>query len=295
MRLVRSVFKEEKKLIDAVVNDHKTKPLKNLCQIAVIGGGLAGLAALWFCSSVLAQYPVKPVKWIVPIAAGGPNDIMTRAVAVELAAALGQPVVIENRAGAGGSVGTEYVARSPADGYTVLMATTSTHAILPVANAQLPYDAQRDFVALGLVAKAPNVLVVSPSLGVTTVKALIELARSKPGQLSFASSGNGTITHLVSEAFNKAAGIQATHVPYKTGVQALSDMVSGAIAYQFDSITWTLPQAKAGKIRALAIRLVPTFTSTLVAMPMWCSSSTSRMASIKLTVPPTLTALYSRG
>jgi tripartite-type tricarboxylate transporter receptor subunit TctC len=178
---------------------------------------------------------------------------MARLVGQKVGESLGQSVLIENRPGAGGAIASDAVAKSPADGYTVLMATTSTHAILPVANAQLPYDAQRDFVALGLVAKAPNVLVVSPSLGVTTVKALIELARSKPGQLSFASSGNGTITHLVSEAFNKAAGIQATHVPYKTGVQALSDMVSGAIAYQFDSITWTLPQAKAGKIRALAI------------------------------------------
>ena len=170
-----------------------------------------------------------------------------------MAESLGQSVLIDNKPGAGGAIASEGVAKSLPDGYTLLMATTSTHAILPVAQPKLPYDAQRDFVPLGLVAKAPNVLVVSPSLGVGDVKGLLELARAKPAQLSFASSGNGTITHLVSEAFNKAAGIQATHVPYKTGVQALTDLASGSIAYQFDSITWTLPQAKAGKIKALAI------------------------------------------
>jgi tripartite-type tricarboxylate transporter receptor subunit TctC len=122
-----------------------------------------------------------------------------------------------------------------------------------LANPKLPYDPQHGFAAVGLVAKAPNVLVVSPTLGVSDVQGLTRLAQSKPGQLSFASSGNGTITHLVSEAFNHAAHIQARHVPYKTGMQALPDMVSGEIAYQFDSITWTLPQAKSGKVKALAI------------------------------------------
>jgi tripartite-type tricarboxylate transporter receptor subunit TctC len=198
-------------------------------------------------------YPQKPIKIVVPFAAGGSTDVMARLVGQKMAEALGQTVLIDNRPGAGGAIASDAVAKSPADGHTLLMATTSTHAILPVANPKLPYDVQRDFVAVGLVAKAPNVLVVSPALGVSDVKGLMDVARAQPGKLSFASSGNGTITHLVSEAFNKAAGIQAIHVPYKTGVQALSDMVSGGIAYQFDSITWTLPQVKAGKIKALAI------------------------------------------
>ncbi|RZI98335.1 MAG: tripartite tricarboxylate transporter substrate binding protein, partial [Haliea sp.] len=170
-----------------------------------------------------------------------------------LGEALGQPVVIDNRPGAAGAIASEQVAKAPADGYTLLMATTSTHAILPVANPRLPYDAVKDFAPVGLVARAPNVLVVSNTLGVSDVKSLVALARSKPGQLSFASSGNGTITHLVGEMFKSNGGIRAVHIPYKTGVQALGDMVGGQIAFQFDSITWTLPQARAGKIRALAV------------------------------------------
>ena len=219
---------------------------------------LIPLIALTLSGACLAAdaptaFPNKPLKIVVPFAAGGSTDVMARLVGQKMAESLGQSVLIDNKPGAGGAIASEGVAKSLPDGYTLLMATTSTHAILPVAQPKLPYDAQRDFVPLGLVAKAPNVLVVSPSLGVNDVKGLLELARAKPAQLSFASSGNGTITHLVSEAFNKAAGIQATHVPYKTGVQALTDLASGSIAYQFDSITWTLPQAKAGKIKALAI------------------------------------------
>ena len=198
-------------------------------------------------------FPQKTIKIVVPFAAGGSTDVMARLVGQKMAEALGQAVVIENRPGAGGAIASDQVAKAAPDGYTLLIATTSTHAILPVANPKLPFDAKKDFVAIGLVARAPNVLVVSPQLGVQDLKGLVQLAKSQPGKLSFASSGNGTITHLVAEAFNKAAGIQAMHVPYKTGVQALSDLVSGGIAYQFDSITWTLPQAKAGKVKALAI------------------------------------------
>jgi len=207
----------------------------------------------WTGTASAQSFPHKPIKLVVPFAAGGSTDVMARLVGQKMADALGQSIVIENRPGAGGAIASDQVAKAPADGYTLLMATTSTHAILPVANPKLPYDAKKDFVSVGLVARAPNVLVVSNSLGVQDVKGLIQQAKNQAGKLSFASSGNGTITHLVAEAFNKAAGIQAVHVPYKTGVQALSDLVGGGIAYQFDSITWTLPQAKAGKIRALAI------------------------------------------
>lgn len=122
-----------------------------------------------------------------------------------------------------------------------------------MANPKLPYDPVRDFASIGLVARAPNVLVVSPALQVNTVKELVALAKSRPGQLSFASSGNGTITHLVAELFNSSAGVQAVHVPYKTGVQALTDVVSGQVAFQFDSIVWTLPQVRAGKLKGLAV------------------------------------------
>lgn len=208
---------------------------------------------LWGGSTLAQPFPSKPLKIVVPFAAGGSTDVMARLVGQKMAEAMGQTAIIENRPGAGGAIASDQVAKSSADGYTLLMATTSTHAILPIANPKLPYEAKKDFISVGLVARAPNVLVISHQLGVQDLKGFIQLAKAQPGKLSFASSGNGTITHLVAEAFNRMAGIQAVHVPYKTGVQALSDLTGGSIAYQFDSITWTLPQAKAGKIKALAV------------------------------------------
>ncbi|MDW5444513.1 tripartite tricarboxylate transporter substrate binding protein [Polaromonas sp. SM01] len=211
-------------------------------------------AAVLTLAPVMAQgYPSRPIKLVVPFAAGGSTDAIARLVGQKMGDALGQSVVIDNRPGAAGAIASEQVARAPADGYTLLMATTSTHAILSVANPKLPYDAVKDFAPVGLVARAPNVLVVSNTLGVTDVKGLLQLAKAKRGQLSFASSGNGTITHLVGELFKSSSGTQAVHVPYKTGVQALADVVSGQVGFQFDSITWTLPQARAGKIKALAV------------------------------------------
>jgi tripartite-type tricarboxylate transporter receptor subunit TctC len=214
---------------------------------------LAVAAVLAAVPALAQNYPARPIKLVVPFGAGGSTDAIARLVGQKLGETLGQPVVIDNRPGAAGAIASEQVAKSPADGYTLLMATTSTHAILPVANPKLPYDAVKDFAPVGLVARAPNVLVVSNALGVSDVKGLVELAKSKPGQLSFASSGNGTITHLVAEQFKAKGGLHAVHIPYKTGFQALADMVGGQIGFQFDSITWTLPQAKAGKIKALAV------------------------------------------
>jgi tripartite-type tricarboxylate transporter receptor subunit TctC len=212
------------------------------------------LAAVMAAAPALAQnFPTRSIKLVVPFGAGGSTDAIARMVGQKLGETLGQSVVIDNRPGAAGAIASEQVAKAPADGYTLLMATTSTHAILPVANPRLPYDAVKDFAPVGLVARAPNVLVVSNALGVSDVKGLVELAKSKPGQLSFASSGNGTITHLVGEQFKANAGVHAVHIPYKTGFQALADMVGGQIGFQFDSITWTLPQARAGKIKALAV------------------------------------------
>lgn len=222
---------------------------------AFVQAALAAAVALATVpASVLAQsYPNRPIRIVVPFAAGGSTDAMARIVGQKMSEGLGQPVVIENRPGAAGGLGSEQVAKAPADGYTLLMATTSTHAILPVANPKLGYDAVKDFAPVGLVARAPNVLVVGPSLGVNSVDELLKLARSKPGQLTFASSGTGSITHLVGELFAASGGIKAMHVPYKTGVQALPDVASGQVAFQFDSITWTVPQARAGKLRALAV------------------------------------------
>lgn len=220
---------------------------------AILRQAVAAASALAITGALAQGYPVRPIKLVVPFGAGGSTDAMARLVGQKMGEALGQSFVIENRPGAGGAIASEQVAKASADGYTLLMATTSTHAILPVANPKLPYDATRDFAPVGLVARAPNVLVVSNTLGVNDLRGLLQLAKDRPGQLSFASSGNGTITHLVGELFNASGGVKAVHVPYKTGVQALGDVVSGQIAYQFDSITWTLPQARAGKIKALAI------------------------------------------
>jgi len=142
---------------------------------------------------------------VVPFAAGGSTDVMARLVGQKMAEAMGQTAIIENRPGAGGAIASDQVAKSSADGYTLLMATTSTHAILPIANPKLPYEAKKDFISVGLVARAPNVLVISHQLGVQDLKGFIQLAKAQPGKLSFASSGNGTITHLVAEAFNRMA------------------------------------------------------------------------------------------
>jgi tripartite-type tricarboxylate transporter receptor subunit TctC len=199
------------------------------------------------------DFPFKPVRLVVPFAAGGSTDAIARLVGQKMAESLGQPVVVENRPGAAGAIASGQVAKAPGDGYTMLMATTSTHAILPVANPKLPYDAIKDFAPVGLVARAPNLLVASPTLKAESVKDLIALAKSNPDKLTFASSGSGTITHLVGELFKSSAGIQAVHVPYKTGVQALADVVSGQVAFQFDSIVWTLPQVRAGKLKGLAV------------------------------------------
>lgn len=216
-------------------------------------GLMAGSAAVTAMPALAQGLSARPVRIVVPFAAGGSTDVLARLVGQKMADGLGQGVVVENRPGAGGAIASEQVARAPADGHTLLMATTSTHAILPVANPKLPYDAARDFAPVGLVAQAPNLLVTGNGLQAADVRGLVALARAASPPLSFASSGNGTITHLVAELFRSMGGFQAVHVPYKTGVQALADLVSGQIGFQFDSITWTLPQARAGKIRALAV------------------------------------------
>ncbi|MBL8380325.1 MAG: tripartite tricarboxylate transporter substrate binding protein [Burkholderiales bacterium] len=200
-----------------------------------------------------APWPTRAVRIVLPFAAGGSTDAIARALGAKLSEAWGQPVVIDNRPGAGGAIAAEHVAQGSMDGYTLLMSTTSTQVILPIVNRKLGYDAQRDFAPIVMVAQAPNLLVASPTLPVTKLADLISLARAKPGAFTFASSGTGTITHLIGEAFAAGAGIKAAHAPYKTGVQAIPDLVSGQIAWQFDSIVWTLPQVRAGKLKGLAI------------------------------------------
>jgi tripartite-type tricarboxylate transporter receptor subunit TctC len=190
---------------------------------------------------------------IVPFAAGGATDAIGRALAQRLSEGLGQQVIVENRAGAAGGIGALATAKAVPDGHTILMATTSTHVILPLTQTNLGYDAQKDFTAVGMVATAPNILIASPKLSANTVSELIAYAKSNSGKVNYASSGTGTITHLIGELFTIQAGIDAVHVPYKTGVQSFAELNEGQVHFLFDSIVWSLPQIRAGKLKGLGI------------------------------------------
>jgi tripartite-type tricarboxylate transporter receptor subunit TctC len=198
-------------------------------------------------------YPNHPIRLVVPFPAGGTTDILARAAAQKLIEALGQPVVVDNRPGAGGNIGADLVAKSAPDGYTLLMGTVGTHAINPSRYAKMPYDHVKDFVPVVLVAGVPNVLVVNPSVPVNSVADLIKLAKSKPGEINFASSGSGTSIHLSGELFKTMAGVDMTHVPYKGSAPALTDLIGGQVQLMFDNLPSALPQIKGGKLRAIAV------------------------------------------
>lgn len=210
-------------------------------------------AALAASLPALAQdYPAKPVKIVVPFPAGGPTDVLTRFLADKLGKACGQPVVVENKPGAGGAIGADFVAKSPADGYTLVMATASTHSIGPYVG-KVPYDPVKDFTPAVWVGNATNLLVVSNGVPASNVRELIALAKKDPGKLNYATSGIGTISHLTSELFASMAGIQLTHVPYKGTQQSIPDLISGQVSILFDNIMTAQPNVKAGKVKAIAI------------------------------------------
>ncbi|MGZ5672827.1 MAG: tripartite tricarboxylate transporter substrate binding protein [Burkholderiales bacterium] len=213
-------------------------------------------SALFAIAPVLAfaqdAYPTKPIKIIVAYPAGGANDIVARAIAQELAADLGQSVVIENRSGAAGTVGADVAAKSPADGYTLFMAA-GAHTLAPSLYTSLPYDIVRDFQPVSLAATGTYLLVVHPSLPAKSVKELIELAKRKPGALNFASSGVGAPPHLAGVMFQKLAGVRLNHVPYRGDTPGIADLMAGHVELAFLSIQPLIPQVKAGKLRALAI------------------------------------------
>jgi tripartite-type tricarboxylate transporter receptor subunit TctC len=208
----------------------------------------------WWAKPVGAEtWPSRPITFVIPFAAGGATDSIGRALANRMGQTLGQPIIVENRAGAAGAIGANSVAKATPDGYTVLMSTTSTHAILPLTQENLGYDPLKEFTEIGLVAIAPNILIVSPKVPANSVAELIAFAKQNPGRINFASSGQGTITHLIGELFVLQAGIQAVHVPYKTGVQSFADLSEGQVHFLFDSIVWSLPQIRAGKLKGLGI------------------------------------------
>jgi tripartite-type tricarboxylate transporter receptor subunit TctC len=200
-----------------------------------------------------APFPGKPIRIVVPFPPGGATDILARAAGQRMQDAWGQPVVIDNRPGAGGNIGSELVAKSPPDGYTLLMGTVGTHAINASLYAKMPYDHVKDFVPVVLVAGVPNVLVVHPSVPANSVQELIAYAKANPGKLNFASSGAGTSIHLSGELFKTMTGVQIQHVPYKGSAPAVSDLLGGQVQMMFDNLPPSLPHVKAGKLRALAV------------------------------------------
>ncbi len=211
------------------------------------------LVACFAAGAALAQaYPSKPLRMVVPFPPGGSADILGRSVGQKLGERLGQPVVIDNRPGAGASIGAKAVAEAPADGYTLLLGTVSSHAMSPATNA-VGYDPVKDFTPIAEIASIPFVVLVHPGVPVKNIAELVALAKSKPGQLTYASAGSGTSNHLAGELLGMAAGIKMLHVPYKGSAPALNDLLGGQVNAMFDLQLTAMPQIKSGKVRALAM------------------------------------------
>ncbi|HZQ71392.1 MAG TPA: tripartite tricarboxylate transporter substrate binding protein [Burkholderiales bacterium] len=224
---------------------HKAK------AVAAAGAALLGLLS---AAPAPAQesYPTKPIRLMVSFAAGGPTDTVARIMAAKMTELLGQTIVVENRTGAGGNIGADVVAKSAPDGYTLLMATVSTHAINPGLYKKMPYDPVQDFSPVAQVGVTPCVLAVNSAMPVSDVKGLIALLKANPGKYSFGSSGMGSILHLCGEEFKSmAGGLEATHVPYRGSAPMMADLVGGQIAFAFDALPTVLPQVQGGKIRAI--------------------------------------------
>ncbi len=216
------------------------------------------------CAAAQAEdaYPSKPIRMVIPFAAGGPTDIVGRIMGNRMGALLGQQFVVENRTGAGGNIGADVVSKSPAEGYTLLMATVSTHAINPGLYRQMPYDPVRDFAPVGRVGVTPTLLAVHPASPANDAKSLIALVRNNPGKYSFGSSGVGSILHLCGEEFKaKAGGLVMTHVPYRGSAPMDTDLVGGQIAMAFDATPTAMPLAKAGAIRAIGAGMATRISS----------------------------------
>ena len=242
----------------------------------------AAIIALSLSSPALAQsLPDKPIRIIVPFAAGGPSDVLARIVGKQMEQLLGEPIIIENRPGAGGNIAAESVARAAPDGYTLLMGSSSQATNMTLFN-NLPYDTLRDFAPVTEVGYGPQVLAIHPSLPAKSVKELIALARSMPGQLSYASAGNGSSQHLAGELFKMMNKLDIVHVPYKGGQPALVDVIGGQVAYIFINTLEVLPHARSGRLKVLAVASakrssvlpnVPTFAEAgvprLVAETWW--------------------------
>ena len=230
------------------------KPARRRALLALVLGLSAAQAAL----PVAAQnFPSKVIRFVVPYPAGGPLDQVARALAEKLRDPLGQPVVVENKPGAGGNIGADLVAKAPPDGHTVVMGAVATHAINPYLYSKMPYDANRDFAPVIRVAVVPNVLVLNPDaatrMGIGSVRDLISYARQHPGKLNYASGGNGSAGHLAGELFKAQAGISMVHIPYAGAVAALTGLAGGQTDLMFDNLASAAPQIRAGKLKGFAV------------------------------------------
>jgi tripartite-type tricarboxylate transporter receptor subunit TctC len=238
---------KEPAMSDPAMTAKRDAPLLT-CRRSALAAGLALLL-----SPAWAQdYPSRPIRVVVPFSPGGAVDGPTRMVAQELSRRLGQQVVVDNRPGAGATIGTEMVAKAAPDGYTLLLAS-QTNAISASLYARLSFNAVEDFAPISLIGREPGVLVVNPALPVTTVRELIELARAKPGEINYASSGNGSGQHLFAAQFLTLAGIRMNHVPYRGSAQATTDLIGGVVGMSIPGVAGMLPHIRSGKLRALAV------------------------------------------
>jgi tripartite-type tricarboxylate transporter receptor subunit TctC len=214
------------------------------------------LAAIVLCATALAHaqsFPAKPIHLIVPFPPGGGNDTVARAIATQISPELGQPVVIDNRPGAGGSVGAELAAKAPADGYTLFLAGVGSHAVNPNVHAKLPYDPVKDFAPVTLIASAPSVLVINPSVPAKNIAEFTAYARANPGKLNYASNGAGSAAQLAAAMYESMAGVKMVHVPYKGIAPAITDLLGGQVQLMFGTVVALVPHIQAGKLRALAV------------------------------------------
>ena len=225
--------------------------MRSLFRVVHLAAAVSLITA--FLPARAQNWPERPVRLVVPFPAGGATDLVARVIAQRVSRDIGQQVIVDNKAGAGGTIGSGEAAKANADGYTLLLTTSSTHAISPHLMARLPYDAVKDFTPVAHLADAASVLLVTPSLPVKTMAELIDYAKKHPGQLNYASSGNGTIVHLTTEAFKAQAGIFMTHVPYKGTALAIPDVIAGSVQVLIDAIPSGMPHVRNGRLRALAV------------------------------------------
>jgi len=214
---------------------------------------LITVAAFVISPAIAETWPTRPIRFIVPFAPGGGGDVVGRIIGQRMSEQLGKPLIIDNRAGGGGTLGCELAAKAAPDGYTLLLGNVGPIAVGPALYPKLAYDPVRDFAPVTMIASFPNLLVANPGLPFKTVPELVAYAKSRPGTLNFASAGAGTSTHLAGELFKSVAGIDVVHVPYKGGAAAMTDIIAGQVAYYFGTMPSSMPLAKAGKLRALAV------------------------------------------